>query len=109
MTNPETDARAERTRRRLTGDRNQCPTCGEFFNSTTAFDAHRTGPFGGANGRPARRRCLSADEMRAKGMTVNTAGFWIIKTHTAASLARKKAQEALRKTLGADGTGEDIG
>jgi hypothetical protein len=31
MTNPEADARAGQTRRRLTGDRNQCPTCGEFF------------------------------------------------------------------------------
>ncbi|CAG9241110.1 hypothetical protein BDI4_100050 [Burkholderia diffusa] len=77
MTNPEADAPAGRTRRRLTGDRNQCPTCGEFFNSTHAFDAHRTGPFGGANGKPAHRRCLSTDEMRAKGMTVNKAGFWM--------------------------------
>ncbi|WP_233867197.1 hypothetical protein [Paraburkholderia adhaesiva] len=65
------------TRRHLTGDRNQCPTCGAFFNSTYAFDAHRTGPFGGAQGEPSRRRCLTVDEMRAKGMTLNQAGFWM--------------------------------
>lgn len=56
---------------RLTGDRNQCRGCGECFNSTFAFDKHRTGEFG------KDRRCLTRDEMRAKGMSVNAAGFWI--------------------------------
>jgi len=32
----------------LTGDRNECPTSGEPFNSTGAFDMHRTGSFGTA-------------------------------------------------------------
>jgi hypothetical protein len=58
-------------RRTLTGDRNQCGGCGEFFNSTFAFDKHRTGEFG------KDRRCLAADEMRARGMSTNAAGFWI--------------------------------
>jgi hypothetical protein len=59
-----------RSRARLTGYRNQCPGCGELFNSTAAFDKHRTGPMHD-------RRCMSAEEMRAAGMEKNTAGFWI--------------------------------
>lgn len=55
----------------LSGDRNQCAGCGEYFNSTFAFDKHRTGEFG------KDRRCLTAEEMRAKGMDKNAAGFWI--------------------------------
>lgn len=57
---------------RLAGDRNQCPSCGEFFNSTLAFDKHRTGDY------PA-RHCLSPDAMVAKGMAVSSAGFWVSK------------------------------
>lgn len=55
----------------LSGDRNQCRGCGEFFNSTFAFDKHRTGDFG------KDRRCLTVDEMEAKGMSKNAAGFWV--------------------------------
>ena len=56
--------------RKLAGDHNQCPGCGEYFNSTFAFDKHRTGPYD-------RRRCLMAPEMRAAGMTKNKADWWI--------------------------------
>lgn len=56
---------------KLSGDRNQCRGCGEFFNSSFAFDKHRTGSFG------KDRRCLTAMEMSAKGMSKNAAGFWI--------------------------------
>lgn len=59
------------TRMKLTGDRNQCPTCRLYFNSTSAFDKHRTGTFG------FDRRCLTAPEMEARGMTTNEAGFWV--------------------------------
>ena len=55
---------------KLTGQRNQCPTCAEFFNSTAAFDKHRTGHFG------RDRRCMTADEMRARGMVRREDGFW---------------------------------
>jgi len=55
---------------RLTGQRNECPTCGERFNSNSAFDKHRTGQYG------ADRRCLTADEMRARGMVLRDDGFW---------------------------------
>jgi hypothetical protein len=56
---------------KLSGDRNQCQGCKAFFNSTFAFDKHRTGDFG------KNRHCLTADEMTAKGMDKNAAGFWI--------------------------------
>jgi hypothetical protein len=55
----------------LRGDRNQCPGCSEYFNSTHAFEKHRAGVFG------VSRRCLTPDEMSAKGMAKNAAGFWI--------------------------------
>ncbi len=55
----------------LRGDRNQCGSCGELFNSTFSFDKHRTGEFG------KDRRCKTKEEMIAAGMDKNTAGFWI--------------------------------
>lgn len=55
----------------LTGNRNQCQVCKEYFNSNSPFDKHRTGKYG------VNRRCLTPDEMIAKGMSVNAAGFWI--------------------------------
>lgn len=61
-------------RRALTGDRNQCAGCGEFFNSTVAFEKHRTGEHAN-NG----RRCLSPDEMSEKGMSKSSDDFWITK------------------------------
>jgi hypothetical protein len=59
---------------KLTGERNECPTCGELFNSNGAFDAHRRGKFGTSG--PEGRRCLTADQMSAKGMVKTSRGFW---------------------------------
>ena len=56
---------------KLTARRNQCPTCDEYFNSTTAFEMHRIGKFG------LDRRCMTPSEMTAAGMLVNSSGFWI--------------------------------
>lgn len=56
--------------KQLRGDRNQCPTCCEYFNSSAAFEKHRAGEF-------TARRCLTAEEMVGKGMDKNDAGFWI--------------------------------
>ena len=63
-----------RAKRRLRGDRCQCSRgtggCGEYFNSTYAFDQHRTG-------RPGiDRRCLTVAEMEARGFVKNAAAFW---------------------------------
>lgn len=59
-------------RRALNGDHNQCAGCGQYFNSSNAFDKHRTGEHAGGN-----RRCLTADEMTARGMALNKTGWWV--------------------------------
>lgn len=55
----------------LSGNRCQCPTCGELFNGVAGFDAHRIGPFDG------KRNCLPVAEMTVRGWTQNDAGFWV--------------------------------
>jgi hypothetical protein len=54
----------------LRGDHCRCSACGSHFNSTKAFDRHRAGDY-------SDRRCLSAAEMRMRGMTINSGGWWI--------------------------------
>lgn len=56
---------------KLTGNRNQCQECKQYFNSNSAFDMHRTGEHG------VNRRCRTPEEMTALGMLINHAGFWI--------------------------------
>jgi len=58
-------------RRRLKGGRNQCPACQEHFNSTNAFDLHRTGSFNGT------RRCLTVIEMQAKSFGKTKDDYWL--------------------------------
>ncbi len=53
----------------------RCEACGARFYSMTAFDMHRTGSY--AQGRNHHtRRCLSAKEMRSKGMRPNDRDVW---------------------------------
>lgn len=52
---------------------NQCPTCGELFESISSFDAHRHGVFG------KDRRCMTEQEMLFKGMSKNKYKRWITK------------------------------
>ncbi len=59
-------------RMRLTDHRCQCAGCREYFNSTAAFDKHRTG-------HGAERRCRTPEEMRAIGMSQNPQGWWVTK------------------------------
>lgn len=47
-----------------------CGKCGLHFNSTKAFDKHRTGP-------ATDRRCRTVAEMTERGMSVNAKGRWI--------------------------------
>ena len=51
--------------------RNQCQGCKQYFNSNAAFELHRIGEHG------VDRRCMTVDEMKARGMEVNQAGYWI--------------------------------
>ena len=60
----------------LRGQRNQCPTCREYFNSNYAFDFHRTGDFGKKT-----RRCLTVGEMTEKGMFRSEPGWWYSKAY----------------------------
>lgn len=57
---------------KLRGDRCQCGKCELYFNSTAAFDAHRTG-------KNEDRRCMSIEEMQARGMAQKDDGFWVTK------------------------------
>ena len=75
------------TERRLTGDHNQCRGCGQYFNSTSAFDKHRTGEH--TNNQ---RRCLTPLEMTNRGMVVNARGFWITAPLPTPYLAEKTAK-----------------
>jgi hypothetical protein len=56
---------------KVTHSRCKCPGCHRFFNSTAAFDKHRIGMHG------KDRRCMTAEEMIAKGMDKNSDGYWI--------------------------------
>ena len=67
----------------LSSDRNQCQGCKAYFNSTYAFDKHRTGKHGHD------RRCLTEAEMLEKGMSVNKDGFWITKAMPVAAIDKK--------------------
>ncbi|KJK23293.1 hypothetical protein UB46_16475 [Burkholderiaceae bacterium 16] len=67
--------------RKLTGDCNKCPTCREYFNSTSAFDRHRIGEYGST------RRCMTVAEMYAAGMVKNTKGFWLTRGRSQKSIS----------------------
>lgn len=56
---------------KVTHSRCRCTACGDYFNSTAAFDKHRTGEYPGA------RRCMDHQERRERKMDTNTAGYWV--------------------------------
>lgn len=60
---------------KLTGQRNQCQGCKQYFNSNTAFEMHRVGTHG------VDRRCITEEEMLAKGMVLNAQSFWMSKAN----------------------------
>ncbi len=55
----------------LSGNRNQCTGCNEYFNHGYGFDRHRTGKHTGNQ-----RRCLSVAEIVKKGFQQERPGFW---------------------------------
>jgi hypothetical protein len=66
----------------LGGDRFRCMMCGDYFNSTYAFDQHRRGEYGRitVRGRKTRlegntRRCLTVMDMQSAGWN-NRDGYW---------------------------------
>lgn len=54
----------------LTGNRCQCPSCGDYFGSVRGFDRHRIGVVGAPE-----RRCMSEAEMLSAGWCRNDRGF----------------------------------
>ena len=59
------------SKRKLGSNRCQCAVCHEYFNSTAAFDKHRTGDYG------TDRRCRTPFEMTEAGMAVSQRGWWV--------------------------------
>lgn len=52
------------------GETCECAACGRFFSTTSNFDRHRAGSHDDNT-----RRCLTADELTAKGMFERN-GVW---------------------------------
>lgn len=65
----------------------RCESCGQRFRSVSAFDMHRTSSYTSTLWEPARRHCLSAAEMAAKGMHLNEHCAWT----TGVEFAKKAA------------------
>lgn len=78
------------TTRTLSGNRCQCPACGDWFNSTSTFDRHRVGTFESA-GVANTRRCLVEVELTARGWSLNAGGFWIERRREAATIGPQGA------------------
>ena len=63
---------------KLGNRRNQCPACGLYFGSLTAFDDHRVGRFGsGPLGTSPERWCLTEAEIKAAGGVKAPKGYWM--------------------------------
>lgn len=58
----------------------RCAACGEYFNSESIFDRHRAGDFRKG---PGARRCLTREEMAARGYARSATGHWIRNPRTA--------------------------
>ena len=78
---------------KLTNNKNQCGGGGEYFNSNTAFDKHRTGDFG------VDRRCLNSEEMLEKKMVKNAAGYWVGSIMDQSLIEKRNAIRQQEKTV----------
>lgn len=78
---------------KLTGNRCQCPTCGECFGSVRGFDRHRVGEYV-----PGERRCLSLSEMRSMGWAMDGRGFLLTPDPRRAGAALQRHISALPAT-----------
>lgn len=78
---------------KLTGDQCRCAACGEYFNSTKAFDKHRFGDW-------FMRRCRTPDAMRARGMSKNLNQRWITSKRSASAIAQLRSSRDLIEAVG---------
>lgn len=58
-------------------DKCKCNSCGEYFNSTYAFERHRAPRPYVPIGQPSKRRCLTVEELTGGGWGRNSTGHWI--------------------------------
>jgi hypothetical protein len=85
---------------RLTGQRNQCPTCGKYFSRTSGFVKHRIGPFGdGPLGTSPKRRCMTDEEMRKYGFHDMQTGIFRLQGPRSVPDTWKSAQPVLGTTV----------
>ena len=59
--------------------RSECCVCGLVFKSYSGFSSHRVGQFqrySGVGLLPSTRRCLTTDELRARGFHLDAHGRW---------------------------------
>ena len=63
-------ARGSNPRLPIGSNRCQCGGCALYFGSVAAFDKHRRDG-----------RCLTAEQMRDKGMAVNEKGYWVTEAY----------------------------
>lgn len=84
---------------------NRCPSCGHDFAAVDGFDRHRVGrhDFLYEEGlrmlppRTAGRRCLSAEEMTAGGMSLNARGRWQIDAAVARARRHFSVSDRVRR------------
>src|SRR5271167_3571109 len=89
----------QRTHRnmKLTSDKCQCTVCKRYFNSTRAFDKHRTGPF---SHNVLSRECRTDEQMIAKGMSHNAKGLWITSKRVKFTAAQRGFSDLNTKPMG---------
>lgn len=78
---------------RLTGNRCQCPTCGDSFSSVRGFERHRIGAVGGLD-----RRCMTEGEMLAAGWQRNARGFLLTPDPRRAGVGMEGASDGVPAT-----------
>ncbi len=69
-----------------------CTGCQHVFNSIGVFDRHRIGEYQKTDGTPSTRRCLTTEQMRAKGLLQNAKGWWIGSEYDASIHQREEAE-----------------
>lgn len=68
---------------------NLCRSCGKDFRSLSGFDAHRVGKH-----EPLQRRCLTTEELEAKGYKTNQQGKWVMPNPEGPEKWLRKAEKA---------------
>ena len=79
--------------RKLVGDHCMCTACGNYFNSTAAFDKHRWGDYDD-------RHCYTEEQMFDRGMALSGTGWWLTAKRDDSSLSRLARSGDQKKAMG---------